>query len=83
MTAKAKAQVASARLKLALSRLLWAELARLDITAAELARRSGLSDQTCRDILAGATEPRLGQVLALERGLGSPGLVSTRLANPA
>lgn len=69
---KTAAAIASAKLKIALSKLLWAELERLDIDRGELARRSGLSDQTVRDVLAGMTDPSLSRTLAIERGLGRP-----------
>lgn len=78
-----KERLGSARLKLALSELLHAELVRLDITAYELAKRSGLPQQSARDYLAGATEPSLSRVLALERGLGRPaGWLTATLSLP-
>lgn len=72
MKPTAERRLAAARLKLALSELLHTELGRIGITAYELARRSGLVEQSVRDYLAGASEPSLSKALALERGLGRP-----------
>ncbi len=73
MTEERKRLVLEAgRVKLALSAALWAELERLDITVYELAKRCGLPDDTVRDYTAGASEPSLSRMLALERGIGRP-----------
>jgi transcriptional regulator with XRE-family HTH domain len=62
----------AARLKLTLSKLLWAEADRLDLSIADVAARSGLSDQTVRDYFAAASEPSLSRALALDAALGRP-----------
>ena len=64
--------LAVAKLKLALSKLLFAEIERADLTIGALAKASGLSDQTARDIVSGASDPSLSRVLALEKALGRP-----------
>lgn len=72
----------AARLKLALSRLLRDEIDRLGVTVYELARRSGLPEQSVRDYCAGASEPSLSRALALEAALGRrPGWLARRLAD--
>jgi plasmid maintenance system antidote protein VapI len=71
----------SAAVKLALSDLLWSELERLDITVGGLVSLTGLSDQTVRDIVAGASDPSLSRVLRIERALGRPpGWIARTLA---
>lgn len=66
------AKIASAKLRLALSQLVWAELERLGLTVYSLAKAAELGVQTVRDITAGASDPSLSRVLALERALGRP-----------
>lgn len=78
-------RAAAGRLRLALSRVLWAELEARDRTIPWLARESGLPVQTVRDLLAGATEPRLSAALAVEAVLWPrrPGELSRRVAGAA
>lgn len=81
MTPALDARRESAAVKIALSRLLWSEVERLDITVGRLAALAGLSDQTVRDILAGATDPSLTRVLRIERAIGRPpGWIARALA---
>lgn len=61
-----------AEVKLRLSGILFEEIERLDITVGQLAKRAALSDQTCRDIVSGASEPRLSAVMSLEIAIERP-----------
>jgi transcriptional regulator with XRE-family HTH domain len=72
----------AARLKLALSALLWSEIEAKGLTVADVAARSKLSDQTVRNYFAGASEPSLSRALALDAALGRPpGWLARRLTD--
>lgn len=74
------ARLGAAKLKLALSRLLHAEIERLDTTVHAVALAAGVSDQTVRDVFAGASLPRLDLLRAIERAIGRPhGWLSAQL----
>lgn len=66
------ARLGAAKLKLALSELLHAEIERQSTTIHAVALAAGVSDQTVRDVFAGVSLPRLDLVLALEKALDRP-----------
>jgi transcriptional regulator with XRE-family HTH domain len=71
-TADTPARVRAARLKIALSKLLYAELERAGLTVHAVGVAAGLSDQSVRDVFAGASLPRLDVLIAIEEVLGRP-----------
>lgn len=72
-----------AKLKLALSKILWSEIERVGTNLRQLAATAGLKEQTVRDIVSGASDPSLSRVLSIEKALGRPpGWIARQLSSP-